>query len=154
MAASRILLIHKHKVELFFNQVGTCHLDGDGIAQTIDTATAASTDAVVLLVKLIEIVIQATDAHQTLAMGLVKLDIQAPLGHTRDVTREHATQALAHELDLLILDGGALSVGSQLFLRAHVLALVLELGGVNALATGGILVEQAVNRQVGITANG
>ena len=49
VGTSRILLIHEDEVELLFNQVGACHLDGYGVAQTIDLAATATTDAVVLL---------------------------------------------------------------------------------------------------------
>ena len=148
------LVINKDKVELFLDQVSAGNLDGDGIAQTEHLAATAAADAVVLLVELIEVVIQPADAHQTLAMGLIKFDIQAPLGHARDVSREHAAQALTHKLDLLVLDRGALGIGGELLLGTHVLALVLEFHGIDALLARGILVQQAVHRQVGIATDG
>ena len=154
MAVGGIVLVNEDKVELFLDEVGTCHLDGDGIAQAVDTSQATAADAVVLLVKLVEIVVQSADTHQTLAMRLVELHIQAPLGHARDVSREHASQTLAHEFNLLVLDGGTFGVGGELLLCAHVLALVFKLDGVNALAARGIHVQQAVYRQVGVAADG
>ena len=154
MSIGRIFLVHKDEVELFLDEVGSCHLDGDVIAQAIHFATTTATDAVVLLVELIEIVIQTTDAYQTLAMRLVEFDIQAPLGHARDMASEHATQALTHEFDLLVLDRSAFGIGSKLLLSAHVLALVLEFDGVHTLLSCGILVQQTVYRQVGIAADG
>ena len=154
MGVGGIFLVNEDEIELFLDEVGSCHLDGDGIAQAIDLAATTAADAVVFLVKFIEVVIQAAYAHQTLAMGLVKLDIQAPLGHTRDVSREDTAQALSHELDLLVLDGSTLGIGSELLLSTHVLALVLQFDGVHALLASGIFVEQTVNRQVGIAADG
>ena len=154
MAVGGVLLVNEDKVELFLDQVGTGHLNGNGIAEAVDLATAAAADAVILLVELVEVIVQATDPDQAFAMSLIELDIQSPLGHARDVTREDATEPLAHELNLLVLDRSALGIGGQLLLRTHVLALVLELDGVGALLARGILVEQAVDHQVGISADG
>ena len=154
MAVGRILLIDEHKVQLFLDEVGTCHLDGDGVTQAIDTVAATAAYAIVLLVELIEVVVQATDTYQTLAMGLLEFHIQAPLGHARDVPLEHTAQSLSHELNLLILDGGPLGVGGELLLCAHVLALVFQFHGIHALAACSIQVQQAVNHQVGVTTDG
>ncbi len=73
--------LSKHEVELFLFEIGLSHTDRNRVAK-LELAVAATADeTVVLLVERIIIVAQLAHWYHTLALILVKLHINAPLGY-------------------------------------------------------------------------
>ena len=149
-----MFLVDEHKVELLAVEVAAGHLHLHSVAQAVAVAVAAAYEAVVFLVEVVEVVGQVAYRHQALALVVVKLHVQAPLGHARDDAGKYLAQVVGHILDLLVLDGCALGVGGQLLHGRGVLTLLLELVDAHAAAAAQIALQQAVHHHVGVAAYG
>src|SRR5574344_1008363 len=71
-------LFNQGKIELFALQVGPGNLNGDRLPQLIALMLASSLEAIVLLVKLIEVIVQFTDRNHALALVLVDFHVKSP----------------------------------------------------------------------------
>ena len=105
-------------------------------------------------IELVIVVVQVAQGNHTLALVLVDFHIQAVFRNARYGAVELLSDAVLHELYLLVLDAGAFSLCSGLLHGAGVFAQFLELTFHHASATLGIAVEQSVHHQVGIAADG
>ena len=85
------------------------------VAQVIGAVTPASSQAEVLFVKFVVVVVQVAQRHETLALVLVHLHVEAELRNTGDGALEGLAQVLLHVLHLLVLDAGALCLCCRLF---------------------------------------
>ena len=69
---------------------------------------AAAYEAEVALVELIIVVEQHAQRHHALALAVVDLDVEAELGDAAHGAVELLSDAVGHELYLLVLDAGTL----------------------------------------------
>ena len=72
-------------------------------------------DAVVFFVELVIVSFQLVDRNKSFAFGVIQFHVETPLRYTGDRSYEILAQFVAHELDLLILDGSSLCIGGDLF---------------------------------------
>src|SRR5690554_838699 len=92
------------EIKLPFLQIGTYHLNFKRIAQLKATATAATDQTVIVLIKLVKVVVQLPHRNHTLTLILYQLHIQAPLADTRNNPLEHLTLMGLQKFHLLVFD--------------------------------------------------
>ena len=89
--------------------------------------------------------------HQSFALILLQLDVEAPVGQPCDDAREGLTQTGDHILDLLVLDRGSLGIGSHTLHLGGMVTLILQRSGIcRGLTLDEIAREEAVHHQVGV----
>ena len=115
------------QVQLLPFEVGTCNLNGEWLTKAVFALGTSAYQPVILLVEFVEIVVQFADRDHSLALVLVDLHVESPLGNARYHTVIHLTHLVSHKFHLLILDGIAFGIGSHLLHVGRVLALHLQL---------------------------
>lgn len=69
--------LHQCKVQLLLFQVSACHLNGNGISQTINLFFAASAQAVVLFVEFVIVIVEVADRNHAFALVLIQLHVES-----------------------------------------------------------------------------
>lgn len=108
------LVVEQSEVELLALKGATGNLDLHLVAEAITNAGATSDKGVIFLVEVVVVAWQIAHRYEALAHVIVELNIESPFGHARHNAIVDFAEMIGHIFDLLILDGCALGVGSEL----------------------------------------
>ena len=139
---------HESEIKLTGNQIGLYHFHEHLITELVHFPVVAAHDAVILLVELVIISFQLIDGNEAFAFRVIQFHVKAPLRHAGNRSHEILSEFVAHELDLLVLDGGPFRVRGDLFHVGAMLAHLFILLGIGRASTVEITLQQAVGHHV------
>src|SRR5574344_2403261 len=143
-------VIGQCEVQLTFFQIGSRHLDADGISQLVSVVMAAANQLIMCLVKFVIVALQVAYGYHAFAVVLVYLHVDAIRLYAGDMSVETLSQFVAHELHHLVLDGLPFSILCRLLHIAGMFAKFLEVVLVGRAAASLITSQQTVHHRVGV----